>query len=121
MGFVAKQTGLKLEKLAHYLAGVVILLKGVDKAEHFGEHPFITLFFFVMGFFILFATAKHHYFEKRFKDFKVLMHLCEAITLAVVTWYYFHEGKKYLPYAYLAVTILYFVLAIVAFTKKKPA
>ncbi|HET9055311.1 MAG TPA: hypothetical protein VFN30_00545 [Chitinophagaceae bacterium] len=70
MGFIAKQTFLKFEKLAHYLAGFVILSKGVDKAEHFNEHPNITIFFFAMAFFIFFATVWHHYFERKFKDFK---------------------------------------------------
>ena len=119
MVLVSKQTGIKLEKLAHYLAGFVILLKGIDKAEHFREHPFITLFFLAMGLFIGFATYKHHYFEKKFKDFKVLLFLCEAIVLSVVTWYYFNEGKKALPFAYLSATILYYILAAVTFIKTK--
>jgi uncharacterized membrane protein len=119
MGILSPQAKEKLQGLAHYLAGFVILLKGVDKAEHFSEHPFITIFFFIMGAFIIFATAKHHYFEKRFKDFKVLMFLCEGITLSIVTYYYFSEGKKALPYAYLLATILYFVMALVTYTGKK--
>jgi uncharacterized membrane protein len=119
MGILSPQAKEKLQGLAHYLAGFVILLKGVDKAEHFSEHPFITIFFFIMGAFIIFATAKHHYFEKRFNDFKVLMFLCEGITLSIVTYYYFSEGKKALPYAYLLATILYFVMALVTYTGKK--
>jgi predicted MFS family arabinose efflux permease len=118
MGILSPKAKEKVQGLAHYLAGLVIILKGVDKVEHFSEHPIITIFLFVMGFFIIFATAKHHYFEKRFKDFKVLMFLCEGITLSIVTYYYFREGKKALPFAYLFATIMYFIMTAVTYTKK---
>ena len=118
MGILSAEAKEKIQPLAHYLAGVVILLKGIDKAEHFNEHPFITIFFFVIGLFILIATFKHHYFEKKFKDFKVLMFLCEGVALSIVTWYYFNEGKKALPFAYLFATVLYFLMAIVTYKKK---
>lgn len=115
MGILSAKGKEKLLPLAHYLAGIVIILKGIDKAEHFHEHPFITVFFFVIGLFILIATFRHHYFEKRFKDFRVLMFLCEGVTLSIVTWYYFNEGKKALPFAYLFATVLYFVMAAVTY------
>lgn len=121
MGILSPKAKEKMQGLAHYLAGLVIILKGVDKAAHFQEHPIITIFFFVMGAFIIFATAKHHYFEKRFKDFKVLMFLCEGIVLSIVTWYYFSEGKKALPFAYLFATVMYFIMAVVTFNKSKRA
>lgn len=46
------------------------------------------------------------------------MFLCEAMTLAVVTWYYFNENKKYLPHVYLLTTILYFIVAAGMYSKK---
>lgn len=118
MGLLKGNAKERVNSLAHYLAGIVIILKGVDKAEHFKEHPFITAFFFIMGFFILFANYKHHYFENKFKDFRVMMFLCEGIVLSIVTWYYFSEGKKALPIAYLFATFLYFIMAIVTYRKQ---
>lgn len=118
MGILSAKAKEKVQPLAHYLAGFVIIVKGIDKAEHFNEQLFITSFFFIIGLFIVFATFKHHYFEKRFKDFRVLMFLCEGVALSIVTWYYFSEGKKALPFAYLFATILYFVMAAVTYNKK---
>ncbi|MBI2729910.1 MAG: hypothetical protein HYX40_04015 [Sphingobacteriales bacterium] len=72
-----------------------------------------------MGFFIIFATAQHHYFEKRVKDFKVLMFLCEGVVPGIATWYYFNEGRKALPFVYLFAAFLYFVTAVVTYNKIK--
>lgn len=107
-----------LQKLGHYLTGIIIIMKGIEKAEHFHEHPFIPIFLFVIGAFIIFATFKHHYFEKHIKEFKSLLFFCEGVALALVTYYYFSEGKKLLPSVYAAVSIAYFVMSVVFYRRR---
>jgi hypothetical protein len=41
--------------------------------------------------------------------------------LAGVSYYYFSEGRKGLPYAYLLAAVLYFVAAVIKYRKKSGA
>jgi len=85
------------ETLAHYLTGAVVLLKAFDKAAHFNEHPFITVLLFALGGLILIATIFSKYFDRKIKDFRIGLHICESLVLFLVAYYYFSEGKKALP------------------------
>ena len=109
---------LLLQRLAHYLVGLLVILKGVEKSEHFNEHPLVCLSLFFIGLFILFANYRHHFFEKYFKEFNIVLFICEGLVLGVVSYYYLSEGKKGLPYAYLLAALVYFVVAIYLYRKK---
>lgn len=121
MALIKKKRNPRLERLTHYLFGFLIILKGIDKSEHFSEHPFLCLSLFIIGGFILFANFRHHLFEKHFKDFHVLLFLCEGLVLLGISYYYFSEGRKGLPYAYLVGAVVYFIAAIIRYRKKSKA
>ncbi len=106
------------EAVAHYLTGAVVLVKAYEKSEHFHEHPFITVFLALLGVIIILATAFHKSIEKQIGDFKILLHICEALVLALVTYYYFSEGKKALPFVY-ALTVVGHLVAAWFFYRKR--
>lgn len=118
MSVINKKRNPRIQRLAHYLVGLIVIVKGIEKAEHFSEHPIICISLLLIGGFILYANFRHHFFEKHFKEFNVVLFLCESIVLVIVSIYYFSEGKKGLPYAYLVGAIVYFVAAIYLFRKK---
>ena len=41
--------------------------------------------------------------------------------LAGVSYYYFYEGRKGLPYAYLLASVMYFVAAVIKYRRKSSA
>jgi len=108
----------RIQRLAHYLVGFLVIVKGVEKSEHFSDHPVLCLSLFIIGGFILFANFRHHYFEKHFKEFDVVLFFCEGLVLTGVSYYYFSEGRKGLPYAYLLGAVVYFVVAVIKYRKK---
>ncbi|HRI19652.1 MAG TPA: hypothetical protein PLA68_01805 [Panacibacter sp.] len=116
--FKNKKRAAVAEKLSHYLTGFIVILKGIDKAEHFKEHPFIVILLFILGAFIIVATYFHHFFERKVKEFKTLIHITEAVVLLLVTYYYFEEGKTALSFAFLVAAIANFIAAFVLYKKK---
>ena len=109
------------ESIAHYLTGLIVLVKGYEKSAHFHDHPFITIALFCLGAFIIIATIFHHWFEKHIKEFKTLLHTCESLVLFLVAYYYFSEGKKGLPIAYTLAAIGHAVAAFFFYRKKVKA
>ncbi len=118
MSLSGKGKNERMEKFSHYLAGALIILKGIDKTEHFSKHPFICIFLFLIGGFIIFANFRHHYFEKQFKEFKSVLFFCEGMVLAVISYYYFAEGKKYIHFFYALAAIIYIIISIIFYRKK---
>ena len=121
MPIIKKNGNPRLERLTHFLFGLLVIVKGIEKSEHFNEHPWLCLSLFVIGGFILVANFRHHLFEKYFKDFHVILFLCEALVLLGVSYYYFSEGRRGLPYAYLVGALCYMVAAFVKYRKKSRA
>lgn len=106
------------EALSHYLTGLIVIVKGFDKSEHYHEHPVITILLFALGIFIIAATYFHHFFEKHVKDFRILMHFCEFVVVALIAVYYFSLGKKALPFCYSAAALGHLVAAYMFYRKK---
>ncbi len=107
-----------LEKFAHYLTAFVVILKGIDKAEHFHEHPFVSIFLILLGVILLLATVFHHTLEKKVKEFKTVLFTCEGLSLLLVSYYFFASGKKLLPSVYLACGIAFLIMAYVFYLRK---
>lgn len=86
-----------LEKLSHILVGIPLILKGVDKAEHFHSHPFTVIFLFAAGAFIVVGAALHHRLEKKIPNFTALFHVAEGMAL-IVSGVALLEKSSRLPY-----------------------
>jgi hypothetical protein len=107
----------KRKQLAHALAGVVILLKAFDKAEHGHALPGIILG--IIGAAIIVMSIFHHRLAHYVKSFDSLVFLCEAVVLGIVSGLYFHDGKTGLPYSYGLASVGYLIASFVTFRRSK--
>ncbi|GAB3953737.1 hypothetical protein GCM10028805_38050 [Spirosoma harenae] len=97
------------KQLAHGLAGVIIMIKGIDKAEH--HHTIAGGILIAFGLFVFVLTIFHHRLARYIKSFDSLVFFVEAIVLGIVSVLYFQDGKKALPIAYGLATIGYLIAA----------
>ncbi|GAB4032293.1 hypothetical protein [Spirosoma gilvum] len=106
MAALSKETR---KQMAHVLAGVVIMIKGVDKIDH--HHPATGWTLIVIGLGVFSLTLLHHRLARHIKSFDGLVFFIEAIVLGIVSAMYFQDGKKALPFAYLIASIAYLFAA----------
>ena len=106
-----------LHSLHHLIAGLLLVVKGIDKISH---HVFIGSLFLLFGililsffFYVLFKKQHAETFELTFRWF-------EAIVSLFTAYIFFTEGKKYLPYGSLLAAIG-FLISIYMFHKQKRA
>ncbi|MVM37374.1 hypothetical protein GO730_06630 [Spirosoma sp. HMF3257] len=97
------------KQLAHGLAGLIIIIKGVDKFEH--HHSIAGSLLVGIGLLVLALTIVHHRLARHIKSFDSLVFLMEAIVLSVVSFLYLQDGKKALPIAYCIASIGYLIAA----------
>lgn len=93
------------EKISHFLVGLTLALKGIDKAEHFSRHPFTVVFLFAAGAFIILGAAFQHRIEKKVPNFTALFHVAEGIALILIGLVLLEKSSR-LPY------FLFFVGAV---------
>jgi len=93
-----------LEKISHALVGLVLILKGVDKAEHFNSHPFTVVFLFAAGTFIILGAAFHHRIERKVPNFTALFHVVEGMALISVGFALLEKSSR-LPYYFIFVGV----------------
>lgn len=103
----------KKEKLAHILAGVIILVHAYEKFE-LGESSYIAFLF--AGIIFLAVALLHHRLAKRFPYIDGVFFIIESIVYAIIAADYFHLGKKALPWCYVFVAVAY---VFVAYKKAK--
>ncbi|MEP6950937.1 MAG: hypothetical protein ABI863_16745 [Ginsengibacter sp.] len=103
----------KKEKLAHILAGLIILVHAYEKYD-LQESSYV--FFFVAGIGFLSVALLHHRLAKHFQYVDGVFFVIEAVIYAVIAADYFHQGKRGLPWCYVFCTVAYI---IVAFVKRK--
>jgi hypothetical protein len=85
------------ERISHCLVGLTLVMKGVDKAEHFSDHPLTVLYLFAAGAFIILGTAFHHALEKRIRNFVALFHVAEGTSVILVGLVLLEKSSR-LPY-----------------------
>jgi len=73
-----------MEMISHMLVGLVLVIKGIDKAEHYRQHPLTVVFLFVAGAFIILGALFHHPIEKKVRNFSALFRVAEGLALIVV-------------------------------------
>lgn len=97
------------KQLAHALAGLIIIVKGVDKIDH--HHSRAGSLLIGIGLVIFLMTLFHHRLAKHIKSFDSVVFLVEAIVLGIIGGLYFQDGKKALPIVYCLGSIGYLIAA----------
>jgi len=98
-----------LESLAHYLVGLILVVKGINLAEHFNRHPFTVLFLFCTGAFIILNAVFHHRIEKHDPHFNSLFHVAEGIFLIFIGFVLLEKDARQ-PYFFFLVGAAYLAL-----------
>jgi phosphoglycerol transferase MdoB-like AlkP superfamily enzyme len=86
-----------LETISHILVGFALVVKGIDKAEHFSRHPLTVVCLFAAGAFIVLGALFHHRFEKKIPNFTALFHVAEGISLILVGFVLLEKSSR-MPY-----------------------
>lgn len=84
-------------KISHALVGLVLLLKGWDKAEHFESHPFTVVFLLAAGAFIILGAAFLHPLERKIPNFSAFFHVAEGLALIVLGFALLEKSSR-MPY-----------------------
>lgn len=95
-----------LEKISHALVGLVLLLKGWDKAEHFESHPFTVVFLFAAGAFIILGAAFHHQIERKVPNFSAFFRVAEGLALILLGFALLEKSSR-MPYYWIFIGIAY--------------
>lgn len=103
------------EGISHYLVGLTLILKGIDKAEHFHDHPWLVLFLFAAGLFILLGAAFHRAIDRRIANFTKLFHVVEGLALIAVGLALLEKSAR-IPYFFLFAGCAYLAVGIFDFT-----
>ncbi|MRS63498.1 hypothetical protein [Larkinella terrae] len=107
----------KIKQLAHAFAGVIVLLKAYDKAEH--GHLTTGILLGIIGIIMVLMSIYHHRLAQYVKSFDALVFLAEAVVLGIVSGLYFHDGKTGLPYVYALASVAYLIAAFLHFRRSK--
>ncbi len=99
-----------LIKINHYCVGIVIILKGIDKAEHFDHFPLSVICFFLAGAVIIIGATFHHQIAKVFKKFDASFFLLEGVALLLAAIILLEKSGSKIPYFLLFASTLYFIL-----------
>lgn len=108
------------EKIAHYCVGLPLILKGIDKAEHFREHPSLVIFLFAAGAFIILGAAFEHKIERRIPNFPKLFHVAEGLALLAIGIALLEKSSR-LPYFFMFAGLAYLAVGIFEFATKDEA
>ncbi|RYZ94759.1 MAG: hypothetical protein EOP47_27190 [Sphingobacteriaceae bacterium] len=107
----------RLNKIAHILAGGIILLHGVEKFED--GHKASALFFLIAGVAFLAVAIFHHRLVRYIKSADLIFSVIEGLLAIIVAVDFIHQGKNYIQYMYFFAAAAYFVRAVIAY--KVPA
>lgn len=112
--FASEKKSVILETISDMMVGLVLVMKGVDKAEHFGRHPRTVLFLFAAGAFIILGAAFRHRIEKRIANFAALFHVAEGLSLVLVGVMLLEKSAR-MPYFLFFAGAVYFGLGAYEF------
>jgi len=100
----------KKKKLAHILAGFLILIHAFEKYDS-GHGSY--LFFAVAGLVFISVALLHSVIEKKAPWIDGVFFVIEPFLSFLIAWDYFHMGKKGLPICYLVAGLAQLVAAFV--------
>ncbi len=105
----------RLQKMMHFLAGVLVILHGLEDFESgYGS----IFFYLVMGLTMLTLAFFQHGMEKKNPKLSGIIYWVEAIIIFFIAFAKFEEFKKFLPLVYIGIGILYFVSGYSMIIKK---
>ena len=104
----------KLKKFAHIFAGLVMLIHSYERYEN-GYSTY--LFFALAGFVFLTVAIFHHQIENKYPKIDSVFFLIEGLLSFIVSYEYFHVGKKIIPFFYIFAGLLQ-IFSIYLFSKK---
>ncbi|MEO6149921.1 MAG: hypothetical protein ABIN95_08505 [Mucilaginibacter sp.] len=103
----------KLNKIAHLLAGGIILLHGVEKLD--SNHTVSALFFLIAGAVFLAVAIFHHKLVTRIRSADTIFSVIEGLLAVIVAIEFIQAHKQYIQYMYLFAAAAYFVQAVIAY------
>lgn len=99
-----------MRKIAHVLAGFVILIHAFEKFEqNEPSYPYLT----IAGIVFMLVAIFHHHIGRRFPYVDSLFLVIEAAVYAMIALEYFYAGKKWLPWAWVFATIANLAFAFI--------
>jgi hypothetical protein len=103
-----------LHSIHHFLTGVVLTIKGVDKVSHHAFIGGLILLFgvVILSFFVYTLIKKQHG-----QNLELMVRWFEALVALFMAYILFSEGRTLLPYAFLLAAIGFFT-SIYVFHKK---
>lgn len=104
------RSGEKKKKIAHIVAGMVILVHSFEKYES-GHGSW--LFFAIAGIVFISIAVLHHTIEQKAPWIDGIFFAIEGLLSLAIAYDYFHMGKKGLPLTYLAAGIIQLAVALV--------
>lgn len=111
---VAAKTRKRLGVWQFVMSAIPFLLSGYDALDH-GKVAFGILNILVA----LANLASIRFIKKRAAETNIVLMLLNSGVAALVTRDYYLAGKKGLPYAWAAVTVAYFIAAVMVWRKAK--
>jgi len=100
----------KLMPINHYLVGLGLILKGVDKLDHYDHFPYSVIYFFAAGVFIIICTKLHHQIEKYIKKFDASFFVLEGLALILASFILFEREGAKIPYFFFFLGMVYFII-----------
>ena len=101
-------SGEKKKRIAHIIAGMVILVHSFEKYES-GHGSW--LFFAIAGLVFISIALLHHTIEQKAPWIDGVFFAIEGFLSLAIAYDYFHMGKKGLPITYLAAGIIQLAVA----------
>lgn len=101
-----------IAKLADYIIGVTLLIKGWEEAEHIRHFPFRVVLIFLAGAFIILGASFSHFFEKRIRNFSGLFHLLEGIVEILIATILLQRGRHWIPIFLAFIGLVYFSMGL---------
>jgi hypothetical protein len=104
-----------LHSIHHFLTGVVLLIKGIDKISH---HIIIGVLILVFGVSILSFFVYSLFKIPHSRNLELMVRWFEALATLFTAYIFFMEGKSMIQYVFLLASIGFFI-SIYIFHKNK--
>ncbi len=100
----------RMISLNHYIIGLGLLIKGIEKSEHFSQHPLSVIFFFAAAGVIIAGTYFHHSIAKVFRKFDAAFFILEGIALFLAGLILLEKAGSKIPYILFLLALVYMML-----------